>query len=225
MPVRERAGRRRIGGKIRPEPLLLRRARAAAADGRAVRVERDQVPAAEIEAVVALRRIARCGAEVLVVARRSRGLVLVVPGRRTGDPLHASPGRVVRRAELRERPVLVLDVAEREHRLIAGADQQVGRRALAAFETDAEPAVEGAAGRVAGNVAGSRDLGSDRRRAVVVPNRADPGSVERSSRPTAFESCTRGSRPARRARHRRPGPRSSGVLLRRSSERLPEAAA
>ncbi len=54
-----------------PQPLLLRRAGAAAADDRAVRVQRDDVPAAEVVAVVPLRRVAGRRAEVPEVAGRA----------------------------------------------------------------------------------------------------------------------------------------------------------
>src|SRR5205085_2511442 len=95
VPVGERA-RGRMGGKVRAKPLLLRRAGAAAADLRAVGVERDQMPGADVVAVVAGGRAARGGAEVLEVARCLRGQVLVVSDRGMDERLDAAPGGVER---------------------------------------------------------------------------------------------------------------------------------
>ena len=107
-----------------------RRGRSAAADRRAVGVQRDQVPAADVVAVVAGR--GRATAEVAVVAGRAGRVVLVVSRDRIRDVLHASPGRVVVRVEVRELAVLVLDVAERKHGGEALIDQQIRRELLAA---------------------------------------------------------------------------------------------
>ena len=98
----------------------------------AVRVERDDVPGAEVEAVVALPGGAGRRAEVVEVARRVRGAVLVVADGWSRDRLDAPPGRVVRRPERRERAALVLDVAEREHRVVATRHEQIGRLPLLA---------------------------------------------------------------------------------------------
>src|SRR5919202_2618570 len=90
--------------KIGAQPLLLWRALTATPDGCAVRVERDQVPRADVVRVVALGRKARGAAEVAeVLGRGSRRvavgaagrLVLVVSGNRVCDRLHPPPRRVV----------------------------------------------------------------------------------------------------------------------------------
>src|SRR5581483_7069114 len=57
MPVGERAAGW-MGGQIGAEPTFLRRSRVAAADFVAVRIEGDDVPAAEVVTVVAGRRVA-----------------------------------------------------------------------------------------------------------------------------------------------------------------------
>src|SRR5882724_7968769 len=90
MPVGERA-LRGGGGQVRLEPQLLRRTRRHG--GRAV--QRDDVPGAQVVAVVALGRIARGRAEVAVVARRAGGGVLSIARHGEGPPLLPPPGRVV----------------------------------------------------------------------------------------------------------------------------------
>jgi hypothetical protein len=67
-------------GQIVPQPPLLRRALLAASDLLTVRVERDDVPVADIEAVVALPSFARQGTEVGEVAPRVGDVVVVVAG-------------------------------------------------------------------------------------------------------------------------------------------------
>ena len=56
-----------MGGEVAAQPLLLRGAGAAAADLGAVGVEGDQVPGADVEAVVALCHLAGGGPEVVEV--------------------------------------------------------------------------------------------------------------------------------------------------------------
>jgi len=58
VPVGERA-RVRVGLQVGLQPVVLGRARSAAAGAAAVRVERHDVPGADVEAVVALGRVAR----------------------------------------------------------------------------------------------------------------------------------------------------------------------
>ena len=175
VPVGERAG---VGvrGEVGPQPLLLHRPGGAAHD-RAVRVERDEVPRADVEAVVPLRRIAREGAEVLVVARGVGGVVLVVAGNGLRARPDATPRRVVRGRVLRVRAVLVLVVAERQHGRVVGTDELVRRRELATLRSGALAAVVVGVRRVTRDVAGGRDLRVGRRRRVVVQDRADAGSV------------------------------------------------
>src|SRR5262245_9364066 len=133
VPVGERAARR-AGREVAAEPLLLRAPRFAAANLLAVRVERDQVPPGEIEAVIARRRIPGRLAEIAEVPCGSGGAVLVVADRGSGDRLHAPPGRLVRGREGRRRCVLVLGVTEDEHRRVVGVDEEIRRRGLPALE-------------------------------------------------------------------------------------------
>src|SRR5688500_16098980 len=115
VPIGNRARSVCVGRKIRAQPLLLRRARSAAAgDLVAHRVDRDQVPVLpDVEAVVARAALARRPGRVsyaveivevalgrlLAVGARA---VLVVSDRRARDRLEAAPTRVIRRLELRE---------------------------------------------------------------------------------------------------------------------------
>ncbi len=71
-------------------------------------------------------------------------------------------------------PSCVLDVAEHEHGLVPGADEEIRRRLLPALEPLAVPVVEGIAVRIAGDVPGRRDsrpgdvrLGDDERRGAA----------------------------------------------------------
>src|SRR6266516_2637345 len=71
---------RHCGGVVGLEPLLLRRARARGDVG-AVAVQHDDVPGAQIVAVVALGGVARRGAEIAEVAvRRGARHVVLLPG-------------------------------------------------------------------------------------------------------------------------------------------------
>ena len=99
VPVGERA-RRMVGGEVVLEPRHLPRRRAAAADVRAVRVERDQVPLADVVAVPAPGRACPArAAEVGEVAGAVRARrVLVVSRDGVGLPERAAP------AERRRRP-------------------------------------------------------------------------------------------------------------------------
>src|SRR5207302_10680274 len=77
VPVGERASRP-MGGEVAPEPLVLRRGGGAAAGNElAVRVEDDDVPSADLVAVVALRRVSRRGAKIRVVPGRAGSVVIV----------------------------------------------------------------------------------------------------------------------------------------------------
>src|SRR6266516_1105540 len=111
VPVGKNARRGR-SGEVGAQPLLLWGADPTATHLRAVRVQRDEVPRADVVAVVTLRGIARNGSKVLVVARGARGAVVVVPRHRPGQGFDPTPRGVVGADELRECPVLVLIVAE-----------------------------------------------------------------------------------------------------------------
>ena len=116
VPVGERAVGR-VRRQVRPQPALLLGA-GRAGHARAVRVECDQVPCAQVEAVVALAARARgavgdAGA-VEVVEIAGRGAALVVAEDRAGDRLHSAPRGRVDGVDPRRRRAVVLDVAERQ---------------------------------------------------------------------------------------------------------------
>ena len=129
VPVRQRAGGG-VGGKIRAQPGLLRRSGAAAADGRAVAVERDDVPRADLVAVVPQRRVAGGRAEIAVVAARVRRHVVMVAGRGTRVGFARSPGRVIAVRELARGSGVVDGIAEQRDR--AGQRGEDARRRLVA---------------------------------------------------------------------------------------------
>src|SRR5437879_10611070 len=87
MHIGERATLR-ARGEIGAQPLLLRRARGL----RDVAVKGDDVPVAQVVAVVALRRIARGRTEVAEIAGGPGRAVLVVAGDRPGARLVPAPG-------------------------------------------------------------------------------------------------------------------------------------
>ena len=77
-------------GKVGSEPLLLGGAGSARNDRAVeVRVQNDDVPGAQVVAVVALRRIARRGAEIGEVRGRIRRVVVMVAGSRPSPALDA----------------------------------------------------------------------------------------------------------------------------------------
>src|SRR5439155_19142771 len=107
--------RRSVPGEVAAEPALLRRAFLAPADLRAVRVQGDQVPRADVEAVVAPSRRPGGLPEVASVAGGLRRPVLVVARCGLRYRFHATPGGRVGQEVLAVRAVLVLVVAESEN--------------------------------------------------------------------------------------------------------------
>ena len=110
-----------VGGQVRLEPQFLRRA------GRRgdVAVQHDDVPGAQVVAVVELSRVARRRPEILPIARRTRTEPLHVPGRRPRARLVPAPRGVITvdkiwGAAARAQYV----IAEREH----GAGDRVENR-------------------------------------------------------------------------------------------------
>ena len=166
-----------MGGQVGLQPALLRRTGRAPVRGAApreliaLRVERDQVPATDVEAVVALVALPRRAVvhaltvEVVEVAPGIGRRVLVVADGRPDDRLDAAPCLVEHGVEVRQGADVVLSVAQRQHRGEAACHEQIGRRALAAVSRDAGSAVVELAGGVAGDVAGSRDHRVGKRRA------------------------------------------------------------
>jgi hypothetical protein len=115
------------GTQIAAQPLVLHRARRVVD----VAVQRDQVPARQVEAVVAGALRPRPGAEVGEVAGGPRRVVVVVARRRHGPALEPAPRRVVVGAVLGERAVVVLLVAEHEDAGGVHLEHQVGGPLLA----------------------------------------------------------------------------------------------
>jgi hypothetical protein len=116
----------RVGREIRHKPLLLRRTLSASSHLRAVAVQRDDVPAALIVAVVALGRVPGGGTEIVEVAGSPRRVVLVVARRRLGAGLVPTPGGVVAVGELGGRAIIVGVVAEGEDRSPDSVEQVSG---------------------------------------------------------------------------------------------------
>ena len=133
VPVGERA-RGRMRGEIGAQPLLLTRPGAAAADRRAVRVERDDVPARRGRSCSSPSPDRRPRAEVPVVAGRAPRPVLVVAGHGLRDRLHASPRRVVRRRESCRTPRPRTGCRRARAPPRSAGDEEVGRRLLPALE-------------------------------------------------------------------------------------------
>src|SRR5689334_903599 len=97
VPVRERAAEVCLRLQIGSQPVRLRRS----AVGSDVAVQRDDVPGAEIEAVIALTEGAGILAKVLEVWRGSRCCVVVIAGRRSCAELEAAPRGLVAVLEVR----------------------------------------------------------------------------------------------------------------------------
>ena len=136
----------------------------------AVGVERDDVPAAHVVAVVALASSA-CGcAEVVEVPLRGgiRGIttgaagreVLVVPDRRMRNRLHATPARIVGLLEGLEAAAFVLVVPERKDGGESSPDGQIRRVSLTAVGGRPRATVEVRVRGVAGDVAAAAITGS-----------------------------------------------------------------
>ena len=164
VPVREQTlmgMRGQVGGK----PVVLRAPRSTAAGLRAVRVQSDEMPAPDVEAVPPLTGVSlvRCACVVAPVARgvliravASRAAarqVLVVPHRRVCLREKLPPREGVRLQERLIAPAVVLVVAQRENgNRIDLLQHRVGRQLLARAALPLT-AVEVAVRRVASNVA------------------------------------------------------------------------
>src|SRR5207244_4920079 len=97
------------------EPRFLRRAQGRG-HVRGVAVEDDDVPGAEIVAVIALGGVSRGGTEVAEIpGRRGARVVVVVPRPRIRARLVAAPARVVAVLVVGRGAVRIGAVAEREH--------------------------------------------------------------------------------------------------------------
>src|SRR3989442_9225430 len=113
MPVGQRTGGWMLR-QIFPQPLLLLRPGSATAEARgtAVCVEYNDVPRAEVIAVITLAFRPRSGSPVLKVRGGSlRGSVLVIAQRRARPPLEAPPSRIVAVLKVAPAPRFVRQVA------------------------------------------------------------------------------------------------------------------
>src|SRR5918996_32233 len=99
------------GHQVGPQPARLGRPGAVGDAG----VQRDQVPAAQVEAVVAAPPRLGPLAEVVEVAGCPGRPVLVVARHRPGPGLKTAPGRVVEAPVLAQPPARVRVVAEQQH--------------------------------------------------------------------------------------------------------------
>src|SRR4029077_1785974 len=110
----------RVRGEIALEPRLLGRARGGRDEG-VVAVEHDDVPGAEVVAVVSLARISSDGAGVAgaevteVTGGRSARVVVVVPRDRIGPGLVTAPRRIVAIRVIGGRAVREGGIADRKH--------------------------------------------------------------------------------------------------------------
>ena len=116
MPDCERAGRR-VRRQVGRQPAALFGIGVAAANLRAIAVEDDDVPLAE---VVRVPRVAvlvdRVRAEVVAIALGVRGVPVVVARRRSGPVLEPTPARPIALREVVDRAVVVGVVASGEDR-------------------------------------------------------------------------------------------------------------
>ena len=125
VPVRQRATRG-VRGEVGAEPALLERAGAHVQ----VRVQRDNVPVAQVVAVVACARLAGRDAEVGEVAASPPHVVVVVSRNRVGALPVASPRRLIARHVVVVRAIGVRVVPQREHAAGNTVEQPRGRRGV-----------------------------------------------------------------------------------------------
>ena len=167
VPVGEHAGGR-VCCEVALEPVVLGTALVAASDLAAVRVEGDQVPVADLVAVVAAPALARgavCHAAAVEVVEISVGIVefvLVITKHRARDLIELAPARLVGGLELLQRRVLVLEIPEGQHRGQVAAPEQGGGVELAAMIGGSLAILPAVVGRSAGDVARGRDHGDPR---------------------------------------------------------------
>ena len=197
--------------EVRAQPLLLRRAGVH----RHVVVDHDDVPLAQIVAVVALRRVTRRCAEVAEVPGGTRRVVLVVADRRPGAGFVSPPGGVVAGRVIGRRAILVGVVAQREHGA-GNAVEQGGGRFVAARRARRDVARSDQGHRAA---AGD---GDGRGPALPLARRRDRGRARRQGRHQAAAAHGGHGGVGARPRDRPPGEKvAAGVPQRRGElERL-----
>ncbi len=127
VPIRDRAQAAAGLREIRLQPEVLRRPGGDVDEA----VERDEMPAPVVEAVVAAAIRARLRAEIAEVPFAARGVVVVVAGGRANPVLERAPGGVEAVREFGGPAVVVRVVAQREDERIQRRDEcgSPGRRA------------------------------------------------------------------------------------------------
>ena len=106
-------------GEVLSQPLHLRRSLRR----QYVAVQRDDVPVADLEAVIAEAALAGVLTEVAVVGAGAGGFVLVIAGCGAGPVPVASPGRLVALGELRRCALKVGVVPRGEDGALGGVEQ------------------------------------------------------------------------------------------------------
>ena len=134
MPVGQGAGAA-VGGEVRRQPPAHGAVGAASIDGRvaeaalgrrvALGIVDNDVPGADVQAVIALGRITRRRPKIVEVPRPIQSVVLVVADGRDGAVLEAAPGGLVSPGEVAIGPVVVGQVPVGKHQ---GARVSVDQR-------------------------------------------------------------------------------------------------
>src|SRR5215216_1099922 len=110
MPIRQGT---QVGMRcqIRLQPSFLRRTSATTAHLATIRVQGDDVPGADIKAIVTFGRIARRGTEVTVVTAGTSRQIFMVANGRPDDALGSSPAGIKGLLIFRQSPILILRIA------------------------------------------------------------------------------------------------------------------
>src|SRR5687768_5482459 len=114
---------RRVSGEVGAQPFLFAGAGLAAANELASRIEDDDVPGPQVEAVVSLVWVAGRGPEVLEVAGGVMGVVLVVADGRPRAVLVAAPRRVIALGELLRCARLIGGIAQKDYRPLVPVEE------------------------------------------------------------------------------------------------------
>ena len=112
--------------QIIDQPLPLSRRRVTAANLIALTVQRNYMPGAEVVTVVALPRISRGFAEIVVVTRSAIAVILVISGSRTRAVFESPPCRGITLREVFIRSIRISQVAYGEDRAGYFLDQLRG---------------------------------------------------------------------------------------------------
>src|ERR1700747_1890575 len=101
-------------GEIFAQPFALGRSGVATARRHTFAVQDDNVPGAELVAVITLARIASGFAEILEIISGAGGMEFVISRRWTGAIFHTPPGFIVA-LEIRGSAIGVSQIADRHH--------------------------------------------------------------------------------------------------------------